>query len=187
MTKNPNLFSERKFETIFHIPHQTSESVHFGGIDQEKHVDKVSKTIIQLKGDNMPRRYAKNEFVNILSEINGKFLGIAKVLDWTYYPENKTYDYLVKNINTGIEGTFEEGHLIHLKIKLTQENPKKMNAFYEALTNSKLSVIFDHNVKKKTYTIVGHDLDKAKDLFQKIARNKKFLCPDCGHIHGNER
>ena len=40
-----------------------------------------------------------------------------------------------------------------------------MKAFYVLLNELKLRVKYDRNERKKTYTLVGKDLDKAKELY----------------------
>ena len=132
------------------------------------------------------RKYNKDNYVNTYSTSN-EYIGIAKIIGWKYYPENKTYDYHVKEINTGLLNTYEEGHLTNLKINLARENPDRMKTFYEVLGRTKLSVIFHHDTEENTYTLVGDDLDKARQLFIAIVKDGKFRCPDCGHIHGGER
>lgn len=116
----------------------------------------------------MSRKYDKNEYVNVHSEFGSQFIGIGRILGWQYNRENKTYDYLVLNIENGRKGCFEEGHLVNLKINLAREPEAKMTVFYEALNTASLDVSFDHNDRKKTYTLVGKDLEKAKQLFNEI-------------------
>lgn len=132
------------------------------------------------------RRYKKGDYVNVYSTSN-QYMGIAKIIGWTYYPENQTHDYLVENIKIGLHATYEEGHLINFKINLARENPDRMKTFYEVLGRTKLSVIFHHDTEENTYTLVGDDLNKARQLFIAIVKDGKFRCPDCGHIHEGER
>jgi len=161
------------------------------------------------------RRYDKGEYVNV--NTNKGFLHKGKIIKWEYDRVNKTYDYLVEDITGTKQSWWEEGHLENLKIYLPRENKEKMEVFYEALNTTGLNVSFQNNEKKKTYILVGKDLDIAKAFFrgmvkgqwtnqivvydklytfypdgkfrtvQKLAKKGQFLCQDCGHVHGNER
>ena len=159
------------------------------------------------------RKYDKGEYVNINQ--NGLFIGYGKVEKWKYSRKNKTYDYFIEDVTGEVHGWWEEGHLENLKIHLPREDKEKIDIFCEALNTLGIGVSFQNTEKKKTYVLIGKDLLIAKAIFTAILREKwthevvindtlyqfhpngtfrntknikgKFLCPDCGHYHGNER
>ena len=116
------------------------------------------------------RKYDKGEYVNLHDSPPKKFIGIGRIIGWQYYPEHKTYDYKCVNIDNQETRYFEEGHLDSLKILLSREDPKKMQAFYFALNATQLAVFKDLDKKKKVYTVVGKDLEEAKRLYRKLVR-----------------
>lgn len=124
------------------------------------------------------KKYAKDEYVNVISPFNNKSLGVGKIIGWQYDPENKTYDYQVELTNTREIGWFEEGHIENLKINLDRVDEDRMNTFYLALNNAELDVQFNHNKTENTYILVGTDLKKAKKLYHEIVRNpENNPCP----------
>ena len=120
------------------------------------------------------RKYNKGEYVNAktIGPNTSNFQGIGTIEKWKYYPENKTYDYFLRDLTGDVHGWWEEGHLENLKIYLPREDDEKMKIFYETLNTSNIGVTYQHNPKKETYVLVGKDLHIAKAFFNAILRNK---------------